>query len=131
MQASHKISTVYEHPTITRLFEELVLNRNYVASEEILQKMYEQDLLKGYNGLVPKRYSWKTLHDSSMQLPPIRGGHATCAHDGTVWLFGGSECNDVIVWLVPLMIELEHRRWKGTSQRLLERVSGCRVAFLD
>lgn len=82
---------MYEHPLITRLFEELVLNRNYMASEDILREMYEQELLKGYEGLVPKRYSWKTIHDTSMAPPSIRGGHAMCAYNGTVWLFGGSE----------------------------------------
>lgn len=124
------MSTIYEHPTITRLFEELVLNRNYLASEEILQEMYQQDLMKGYDALVPKRYSWKTLHDSSMEPPWIRGGHAMCVHDGTVWLFGGSECNNVVVRLVPL-IGNNYRRRKGPVRRLLERYFGRRVALLD
>jgi hypothetical protein len=119
-QASHSASTVYEHPTITRLFEELVLNQNYVASEEILQEMYENGLLKGYEGLVPKRYSWKTIHDISMEPPAVRGGHAMCAYNGTVWLFGGSELQGVLLEKVLIACIIGDGRvqlndfWKGS-----------------
>lgn len=76
---------------MTRLFDQFVINRNYLASEEVLREILEGGLMREYKELVPKRYAWKLLPDNGMEKPSIRGGHAMCSYQGTLWLFGGSE----------------------------------------
>lgn len=91
-QQSHEISTVLEHPALTRLFDQFVVNRDYLASEETLRHILEEGLVKEYQDLVPKRYSWRLLHNAGLEQPSVRGGHAMCAISSTLWLFGGSKC---------------------------------------
>jgi hypothetical protein len=90
-QRSHQTSTVLEHPAVTRLFDQFVIDRDYQASEEVLQQIVEGGLMREYQDLVPKSYTWKLLCEDGMASPSIRGGHAMCAYNGTTWLFGGSK----------------------------------------
>jgi hypothetical protein len=82
---------VLEHPAVTRLFDQFVIDRDYQASEEVLQQIVEDGLMREYQDLVPKSYSWKLLCEDGMERPSTRGGHAMCAYNGTTWLFGGSK----------------------------------------
>lgn len=122
-QRSHQTSTVLEHPAVTRLFDELVVNRNHQASEEVLQQILEGGLMRENQDLVPKSCSWKLLCEDGMERPSTRGGHTMCAFDGTIWLFGGSEfANSPQAFLAIIKSSSDDRSgplddfWRGSLQ---------------
>ncbi|KAJ9107503.1 hypothetical protein QFC21_000959 [Naganishia friedmannii] len=89
MQQTHGIPTVLEHPLITELFNNLVLQRKHSASEATMERICQDGLMQEYPSLSPNSYAWKAIGDVSLEKPSARGGHAICAYNGTYWLFGG------------------------------------------
>ncbi|KAI0084905.1 Muskelin N-terminus-domain-containing protein [Irpex rosettiformis] len=82
-----------EHPTISALYESLVIEGNFSHCEELLRSMAELSLFSS-SLLSSQPYSrWTRLHavDADGDAPSARGGHAMCIdpENSKIYLLGG------------------------------------------
>lgn len=82
-----------EHPSVSSLYEALVLHANFDLCEELLQSMATASLFS-MSLLSSQPYSrWARIHavDFDGDAPSARGGHAMCIDsiNGRIYLFGG------------------------------------------
>lgn len=103
MQQTHGIPTVLEHPLVTELFDNLVLQRNYLASEATIERICQEGMMQECPALSLNGYTWKAIGDISLEKPSARGGHAVCAYGGTYWLFGG--CKYVVDCMYSVYVD--------------------------
>ena len=82
-----------EHPTVTQLYDNLVLGGNWDHAEELIRQAGEEHLLDEYIHESPPTPSWRRILDTNDDgdIPSVRGGHQLCldATKGLIYLFGG------------------------------------------
>ncbi|EED85132.1 predicted protein [Postia placenta Mad-698-R] len=82
-----------EHPRVTDLYDNIVLQGNWPHSEELLQRLASEGLFDEHQRASPPRAEWTRLHglDADGDAPCRRGGHAMCMDEenGLIYLFGG------------------------------------------
>lgn len=82
-----------EHPTISALYENLVLKGEWVSAEETVREASYSGLLDGYRFSCQPQAEWTELNgtDADGDVPRRRGGHAMCMDEqnGLIYLFGG------------------------------------------
>jgi muskelin len=82
-----------EHPTITELYEQLVLHGGWTRAEQIFRSFSEQRLFDSFILSCEPRSRWKRLRGTTEdgRVPSKRGGHAMCfdAQTQQLYLFGG------------------------------------------
>lgn len=82
-----------EHPLITQLHENIVLQGNWSRAEELLLSASQEGLFDAYLRSCQPHAIWTRLHgvDADGDIPSRRGGHAMCIDHqrGKIYLLGG------------------------------------------
>jgi len=82
-----------EHPLITHLHESLVLQGDWVRSEQLLDEISSSGLFESYLITCQPYAEWTRLSgtDADGDVPPARGGHAMCMDpiNEMIYIFGG------------------------------------------
>lgn len=90
-----KTKIVLEHPTLTQLHTQLVLEGNFEACERLIEGACQEGLFNSYISLQDYKPRWTAIepvHKGSSEVRPgMRGGHQMCIdiHTETLYLFGG------------------------------------------
>ncbi|KZT10880.1 uncharacterized protein LAESUDRAFT_643350 [Laetiporus sulphureus 93-53] len=88
-------SVQLEHPLISTLYDSLVLNGDWSATERIVHSLSSSGLLDSYRYACQPRAHWTRLHglDADGDVPSRRSGHAMCMDEknGLIYLLGGWE----------------------------------------
>ncbi|KZT71745.1 hypothetical protein DAEQUDRAFT_776737 [Daedalea quercina L-15889] len=82
-----------EHPIVSSMYENLVLNGQWAASEDTVHQAASASLFNAYRFSCQPHAQWTQLHgtDADGDVPRRRGGHAMCMDEqnGLLYLFGG------------------------------------------
>ena len=82
-----------EHPLITKLHESIVLQGDWIRSEQLLEEISSAGLFDSYLQSRQPYAEWTHLSgtDADGDVPPARGGHAMCIDpiNEMIYLFGG------------------------------------------
>lgn len=82
-----------EHPLVTRLYEGLVSNADWIEAEDVIRLSADAGLFDAYLQSSQPRAVWQRLQSSGCEgsHPCRRGGHAVCIDEdaGIIYLFGG------------------------------------------
>ena len=115
-----------EHPTISELYDSLVLQGNFAHCEELLQVIAGSSLFTS-SLLASQSFSrWTRLHgvDADGDTPSARGGHAMCidSQGGKIYLFGGwdGQRNLDDLWLY----DIKSDKWTVLSHSTLRQLYG-------
>ncbi|CAK5281255.1 unnamed protein product [Mycena citricolor] len=82
-----------EDPLVTELHKSIVLQGNWAAAEEVIERLSHTELFDKYRNARPCRPVWRRLlgQNADGDVPSPRGGHAMCidSNGGVVYLLGG------------------------------------------
>ncbi|TFY55491.1 hypothetical protein EVJ58_g8218 [Rhodofomes roseus] len=86
-------SLQFEHPTISTMYDSLVLKGDWADAEECIRKASSAGMFDGYRFSCQPQARWTRLHgaDADGDVPRRRGGHAMCMDEqnGLIYLLGG------------------------------------------
>ncbi|XP_028414469.1 muskelin-like [Dendronephthya gigantea] len=111
-----------EHPILTDLHEQLVVNSNFDMSEKIIEKAAHDGLFSDYINTQDYKAKWSPITTAVMDTnseacqPGMRGGHQMCIDTDRqiIYLLGGWDGNDDLAdfWMFDI---------KGKSWRMISR----------
>lgn len=83
----------FEHPLITKLHESIVLRGDWIRSDQLLEEISAAGLFDCYLKSCQPYAEWTRISgtDADGDVPPARGGHATCIDpiNEMIYIFGG------------------------------------------
>ncbi|CAO3609257.1 unnamed protein product [Cunninghamella blakesleeana] len=116
-----------EHPLISDLHKELVIEGNFKNAEIILNQLYEQDIFDHYSKNAQYKADWRRIWATNQDgdAPSPRGGHQMCLDiDGRmIYLLGGWNGHQDLsdFW----SYDIQKEQWKLLSNDTLKNGGPC------